>query len=628
MIRARVIAALVLALAGAFNVLRASVLEDVTFVAKLDGSEQRYVLVLPEKFDALRPHTLLVALHGHGSDRWQFARDARDECRATRDFAAKHACIFVSPDYRAKTSWMGPPAEADMVQILDDLAARFRLDKVIMCGGSMGGTASLTFAALHPDRVQGVVVLNGTANLVDYAGFPDAIAASFGGTRAERPEEYRRRSAEFWPERFTMPIAFTTGGKDTVVPPESVQRLAKKLGQQGRRVLLLNQPDGGHATDYKDTLAALEYVFNEMTAAAQFFPEMRLEPLPARAPEPKDNPSTSAKAALGRLLFFDPILSATKDVACATCHHPRLGWSDGRATPIGIGGIGLGSERILSAPNSIPPITRNVPTLLNVGFNAQVAGSKSDPALAPMFWDSRVASLERQALEPIKMREEMRGDSCRDFEAIEQAIRRVAAISEYRELFSTAFNLPQNGAVTAAHLAQAIASFERTLVISDTAYDRFLRGEKSALNAEQQRGLQVFQDAGCIQCHGGPMLSDYKLHFIGVSDGAVGGRREFRTPTLRNLKFTAPYMHDGSLRTLHDVLVFYDNLTEAVIENLDGGVPSVHPFDPLLRRMNLNPEDFPALLAFFDALSDHRYDKTVPAKVPSALPVGGSIYKP
>ncbi len=365
-------------------------------------------------------------------------------------------------------------------------------------------------------------------------------------------------------------------------------------------------------------------------AAGQSFPpEMRLEPLPARAPEPKDNPGTPAKVALGRLLFFDPILSATKDVACATCHHPRFGWGDGRATPIGSGGAGLGQERIVRAVSAIPPLTRNVPTLLNVAFNGCVAGLKSDPELAPMFWDARVESLERQALEPIKSREEMRGDACRETEAIAQAVGRVGTIDEYRELFSAAFGQPQSIAVTAAHLAQALAAFERSLVTTDTPYDRFLRGDKSALNTEQQRGLKVFQDAGCIQCHGGPMLSDYKLHFIGVSDGAVGGRREFRTPTLRNLKHTAPYMHDGSLRTLDAVLLFYDGLAEAVVESLDGGVPTTRPpLDPLLRRMNLNPEDFPALTAFLDALNDDQYDQTIPAKVPSGLLAGGNIRKP
>ena len=150
-----------------------------------------------------------------------------------------------------------------------------------------------------------------------------------------------------------------------------------------------------------------------------------------------------------------------------------------------------------------------------------------------------------------------------------------------------------------------------------------MNGLTFALNAGQQRGLRVFQDAGCIQCHGGPMLSDYKLHFIGVPD-APAGRREFRTPTLRNLKHTAPYMHNGSQRTLRDTMIFYEELMDAVGETLDGADDSARPrLDPLLKQLNLNTDDFPALEAFLDALNDDGYDKSEPAGVPSGLPVAG-----
>ena len=352
-------------------------------------------------------------------------------------------------------------------------------------------------------------------------------------------------------------------------------------------------------------------------------PEMRLEAIPSRAPEPRDNPGTPAKLALGRLLFFDPILSATKDVACATCHHPKLGWSDGRATPIGAGGAGIASERKFREPNTLQPLMRNAPTILNAAFNGLVAGMKLDPAASPMFWDSRVLSLEAQALTPIQSREEMRGDACMESEAVEQALRRLHAIAEYRGLFAAAFGKTGDAAITADHLAKAIAAFERSLITADSPFDRFMRGDASALNAEQQRGLRVFQNAGCIQCHGGPMLSDYKPHFIGVTD-APAGRREFRTPTLRNLKHTAPYMHNGSQRTLRDVMIFYEELMDAVGETLDGADDSARPrLDPLLKQLNLNADDFPALEAFLDAFNDDGYDKTEPEKVPSGLPVAG-----
>lgn len=349
---------------------------------------------------------------------------------------------------------------------------------------------------------------------------------------------------------------------------------------------------------------------------------MHLVPLPLRAPEPGDNPTTSAKVALGRLLFFDPILSATKDVACATCHHPRFGWGDGRATPIGVGGRGLGPERKLVAANSFGPLTRNAPTLLNVAFNGLVAGAKPNANAAPMFWDARDQGLENQALVPIRSREEMRGDACLEAEAVEQAVGRVRTIAEYRGLFSAAFDSHPGEAVTARRLTQAIAVFERSLVTTNAPFDRFLRGDEPALTAEQQRGLRVFQDAGCIQCHGGPMLSDFKLHFIGAPDDTADGRREFRTPTLRNLRHTAPYLHNGSQRTLHDVLVFYEALSDAVSETLDGGDTATQPrLDPLLKHLNLLAEDFPALEAFLDSLNDDQYDQSVPAKVPSGLPV-------
>lgn len=237
--------------------------EDVAFQAECDQTEQRFVQLLPADFRPDQTHDLLIALHGHGSDRWQFVRDARDECRAARDVAAKHRMIYVSPDYRAKTSWMGPKAEADVVQIIRDLKKRHRIGRVFMTGGSMGGTAALTFAALHPDLIAGVASMNGTANLLEYPNFQDAISASFGGTKAAIPDEYKKRSAEYWPERFTMPVSITTGGKDTLVPPQSVERLADVLKQLNRQVLLVRRDSTGHQTNYEDGVAILEFVIQQ-----------------------------------------------------------------------------------------------------------------------------------------------------------------------------------------------------------------------------------------------------------------------------------------------------------------------------------------------------------------------------
>lgn len=237
--------------------------KDIAFTAACDGTEQRYVLMLPTNFQPEKPHDLLIALHGHGSDRWQFVRDQRDECRAARDVAAAHGMIYVSPDYRAKTSWMGPKAEADVVQIIGELKRPHRVRRVFLCGGSMGGTASLIFAALHPDLVDGVASMNGTANLVEYDKFQDAIAASFGGSKTAVPLEYKKRSAEFHADRLTMPVGITTGGKDRVVPPQSVLRLARALKALRRDVLLIHRENTGHSTSYADARAVLEFAIEK-----------------------------------------------------------------------------------------------------------------------------------------------------------------------------------------------------------------------------------------------------------------------------------------------------------------------------------------------------------------------------
>lgn len=233
---------------------------DQSFTADFDGSVQKYVELTPRRFAVDKPVSVLIALHGHGSDRWQFATQVRDECRAARDVAAANAMLMISPDYRGKTSWMGPAAEADLLQIIRIVKQQYPVQRVIVAGGSMGGTSALTFAALHPEQVDGVVALNGTANHVEYERFQDAIRKSFGGSKLEVPEQYRRRSAEFFPEKFTMPVAATTGGRDEIVPPESVQRLLETLRKQSRQALGIHRPETGHSTNYDDTKRAFEFV--------------------------------------------------------------------------------------------------------------------------------------------------------------------------------------------------------------------------------------------------------------------------------------------------------------------------------------------------------------------------------
>lgn len=243
---------------------------DREFTADADGSTQRYIELQPVGFDPASKVDVIVALHGHGSDRWQYVRAERGECRGVRDVAAQRGMLMISPDYRAKTSWMGPAAEADVVQLITLLRDRYRVRRVYLAGGSMGGTSALIFAALHPDLIDGVLSENGAANMVEYDRFQEAISASYGGSKNERPDEYRKRSPELAPDKLTMPLAFTVGGRDTIVPPDSVRRLARKLKETGREdVLLIDRPDGGHATDYDDTVRALEFVIRQVEARSR-----------------------------------------------------------------------------------------------------------------------------------------------------------------------------------------------------------------------------------------------------------------------------------------------------------------------------------------------------------------------
>lgn len=248
----------------AVALLRAGLPRDVSFVATHDQSEQRYVLVLPGGFDATQPQDVLICLHGHGSDRWQFIRDERGEARATREFATQHGMVLIAPDYRANTSWMGPAAEADLVQIIGELRRQYRIRRLLLAGGSMGATSALTFAALHPDLLDGVVAFNGHANHLEYGRFQEAIQTAFGGTKQAIPEEYRKRSAEFFPERLTMPVALTAGGKDIVVPPDSVVRLARAVQKHNPAVWLDFQDTRGHETEYAAAMAAYEFVMRAL----------------------------------------------------------------------------------------------------------------------------------------------------------------------------------------------------------------------------------------------------------------------------------------------------------------------------------------------------------------------------
>jgi cytochrome c peroxidase len=265
-------------------------------------------------------------------------------------------------------------------------------------------------------------------------------------------------------------------------------------------------------------------------------------------PVPEDNPLTIEKIELGRRLFNDRRLSRDGSVSCASCHDAQRAFST--AQPVAIGVFGRHGSR-------------NAPALINRGYGRA------------FFWDGRVSTLEEQVLRPIQDANEM------DL-TLEEAVARV------------------NLDVTT--VSYALASYVRSILSGDSPYDRFINGERTALTAEEQAGLQVFRGKGnCTACHVGPNFSDEKLHNTGVAfrdgqwldpgrfgvTGQEADRGAFKTPTLREVARSAPYMHDGSLATLEEVIEFYDR----------GG--NANPYrDPELHPLRLSDDEKGALAAF------------------------------
>jgi cytochrome c peroxidase len=275
--------------------------------------------------------------------------------------------------------------------------------------------------------------------------------------------------------------------------------------------------------------------------------------LDAYMPAPEDNPLTPEKAALGRKLFFDKRLSRDGTIACVSCHDPKLAFSDGRAVSEGVSGRRG---------------TRNAPALVNRGYGSL------------QFWDGRAKSLEEQVLKPIQDPNEM------DLTLPEAAARTGLAPEE---------------------MSRALASYVRSIRAGGSPFDRYMHGEAAALSPEQIQGLAVFRVKGnCIACHVGPNFTDEKFHNTGAAfaegkfrdegRALVTGRPEdtgaFRTPTLREIARTAPYMHDGGLATLEAVVDFYDQGG-----NRNPGI------DSEIRPLRLTGPEKRALLAFLRALS-------------------------
>lgn len=286
------------------------------------------------------------------------------------------------------------------------------------------------------------------------------------------------------------------------------------------------------------------------------------------APVPADNPQTEAKVALGAQLFFDPRLSADNTISCATCHDPALGWANHDPVDTGVGGR---------------KGNRNSGTVLD------------SASMKFQFWDGRAASLEAQALGPIHNPVEMG-------ETLEHVVRKLEAIPGYRDQFQHVFGT----GVTTDGIAKAIAAFERTVVSGPSPYDRYQAGDSSALSPAAVRGLTLFRGkARCSMCHHDEMFSDQVFHNLGVGMDEPSpdlgreavtknprDRGRFKTPGLRNVELTWPYMHDGSERTLADVVEFYDR----------GGLDNPD-LDPWMRPLRLTVTERNDLVEFLKSLT-------------------------
>lgn len=312
-----------------------------------------------------------------------------------------------------------------------------------------------------------------------------------------------------------------------------------------------------------------------------------VEPFP-RVVEPADNRASPEKLELGRLLFYDPILSRDHAVACATCHSEVWGLTDGLAVSVGVDGDGpTGPGRV--GPNRT---TRNALTLWNVAFRRE------------LFWDGRSTSLEEQALMPIEEPVELG--------ASQTVAADLAANAEYAARFAAAF--PDDAApVSLENVGRALAAFQRTFVSSRAAYDQYVGGDEQALSAASRRGMFVFAELGCATCHQAPLFAgDGYFARRGTSDlgrAAVSGdpadTGAMSVPTLRNLRETGPFFHDGGV----------GDIEAAIRAEVDVEVAAGRAVAP-------SDDDFAALVSFIEkGLVDRAREPSRPKQVPSGLEV-------
>lgn len=303
--------------------------------------------------------------------------------------------------------------------------------------------------------------------------------------------------------------------------------------------------------------------------------------LPKKPPYPEGNKPTKARVELGKMLYFDPRLSGDGNMSCATCHNPMFGWSDGLGTAKGVNSMVLG---------------RASPTIINTAYNSV------------QMWDGRKKTLEDQATGPLKADVEMNAN-------LPKLLDFLAGSEGYQKAFEEAY--PNEG-VSEDTLAKAIASYERTVISNKSPFDRWLKGKKKAMTKRQVKGFKLFvnpEKGKCAACHLGPNFTDNGFHNLGLAsfgdDEPDLGRHgqiplnmmkgAFKTPTLRDITTTAPYFHDGSAKTLMDVVNHY----------VDGGVVKTN-LSPNFQKANLDEKEKQLVVEFMQALTSPPMVVTLP----------------
>lgn len=297
---------------------------------------------------------------------------------------------------------------------------------------------------------------------------------------------------------------------------------------------------------------------------------------PASIPYLKENPYSKKKEELGKMLFFDPRLSGSNWISCATCHNPALGWEDGLKT-------GLGDK--------MGKLGRHSPTILNLAWASR------------LMWDGRKGSLEDQALGPIEADVEMNQNP-------EELVKELKGIRGYVKLFKSAFG---KSGITKENIANAIGIFERGVVSGEAPFDKWLKGKNKAISKSAVEGFKLFNGkAKCSECHSGWSFTDHGFHDIGLKSKDIGRgkflkltsqQHAFKTPGLRNITERPPYMHDGSKSSLQEVVEFYNR----------GGDVERKSKSHLLQPLGLSKEEIKQVVAFMKTLTSKDKPITIPA---------------